>query len=134
MKVLGFPELNLELVERERIIGLGGQGNVKCWIHPLPSTTGPDGKVKCHFLLLNLDRYNRGKVIKIDITVLAPDNKGSWLISGTGKKKKKKKKRPLQSSAKGSKASHQNSSSQTSLLRFTPLNEAIISRTSTSSL
>lgn len=62
MKVLGFPELKVELWERAWRMDSYEEGSVWCWIHPLPSTIGPDGKLECHFPILNLDNYQRGKV------------------------------------------------------------------------
>lgn len=73
LKLLGFPELSIELLERGWTVGSPRLGKVRCLIHPLPSTDG-----KPDFPPLNLNNYRRGKATKIDITVLAPDTKAWW--------------------------------------------------------
>lgn len=88
MKRLGYPELQIEALERQWYKGSPRLGSVKCWINPLPSTRDSDGKVDCHFPPLNLHQYQRGQVTKIDITVLAPDDKVSWSTNFLGVKKK----------------------------------------------
>lgn len=86
MKRLGYPEMQIEVLERQWYKGSPRLGSVKCLINPLPSTRGPDGKVNCHFPPLNLDQYQRGRVTKIDITVLAPDDEVFWPTRVFGKK------------------------------------------------
>lgn len=88
MKRLGYPEMQVEVLERQWYKGSPRLGSVKCLINPLPSTRDADGKVDCHFPPLNLDQYQRGRVTKIDITVLAPDNEVSWSTNFLGEKKK----------------------------------------------
>lgn len=72
-KFLGFPELSIESLERGWTVGSPRLGKVRCLIHPLPSADG-----KPNFPPLNLNDYRRGKVTKIDITVLAPDMRAWW--------------------------------------------------------
>lgn len=88
MKRLGYPEMQIEVIERQWYKGSPRPGSVKCLINPLPSTRDADGKVDCHFPPLNLDQYQRGQVTKIDITVLAPDDEVSWSTNFLGEKKK----------------------------------------------
>lgn len=74
VKTLGFPKLDIELYERSWNTGPVKSGSVRIIIYPLPSSTGPDGGLKCHFPTIDLDQYRRGEFMKIDATILAPDS------------------------------------------------------------
>ncbi|ODM15456.1 hypothetical protein SI65_09059 [Aspergillus cristatus] len=89
LKTLGFPRLDIELYERGWNTGPVKSGSVRIIIYPLPSSTGPDGGIKCHFPTIDLDQHRRGEVTKIDVTILAPDSKVSWETRGTTKKEDK---------------------------------------------
>lgn len=73
LKVLGFPELIVELLERGWTVGSRNPGKVRCLINPLPSI-----ERRIDFPPLNLNKNRRGKVTKIDITVIAPDTETRW--------------------------------------------------------
>lgn len=78
LKTLGFPGLSIEIQKRGWMTGPVELGTVRCLIDPLPSTTKPDGSVDCRFPRIGLNKYRRGTITKIDITVLAPDDEVSW--------------------------------------------------------
>lgn len=89
LETLGFPRLDIELHERGWNTGPVKLGSVKLFVYPLPSSTGPDGGIKCHLPKINLDQHRRGKITKIDVTILAPDNDVSWETRGTTNKEDK---------------------------------------------
>jgi len=63
-------------------------GTMRCLIDPLPSTTRLDGSVDCRFPPVDLNKYRRGTIIKIDITVLAPSAEVSWSTTQPSKDNK----------------------------------------------
>lgn len=78
LKTLGFPGLSVEVQKRGWMTGPVELGTVRCLIDPLPSTTKPDGSVDCRFPPVDLNKYRRGIITQIDITVLAPDDEVPW--------------------------------------------------------
>lgn len=72
LRRLGLPGLEVEL--RERGWGMGKQalGSVSVFVQPLASK--PDKTGGYAFPKIDLDKFRRGKVKRIDIIVLAPDD------------------------------------------------------------
>lgn len=89
LETLGFPKLDIELHERGWNTGTIKLGSVRFFVYPLPSSTGPNGGIKCHLPKINLEQHRRGKITKIDVTILAPDNDISWETRGTTDKEDK---------------------------------------------
>lgn len=89
LETLGFPRLDIELHKRGWNTGPVRLGSVKLFVYPLPSSTGPNGGIKCHLPKINLDQHRRGKITKIDVTILAPDNDVSWETRGMTNKEDK---------------------------------------------
>lgn len=78
LRKLGFPGLKIELLQRGWMTGPANLGTVRCLIDPLPSVIKLDGSIDCRFPSINLNRYSRDQIARIDITVLAPDDEVSW--------------------------------------------------------
>lgn len=87
LEKLGFPPLLVELQKRGWTTGPAEQGTVLLLIQSLPSTTKPDGSIYCPFPDFNLNKHQMGDIIKIDITILAPDDKIPWRSNTTCPKK-----------------------------------------------
>ncbi|KAJ5113864.1 hypothetical protein N7456_002398 [Penicillium angulare] len=70
---LGLPPLSLELHKRGWTVGPIEMGSVSFKIHPLSSLVNEQGIPETHFPKIKIMAHERGKITKIDLTVLAPD-------------------------------------------------------------
>lgn len=67
-KRLGFPPAEVILHKRGWSTGVVGMGSVSFVLNPLESSKLP------HFPPINIMEFDRGKITRIDITILAPDD------------------------------------------------------------
>ncbi|KAJ5737587.1 uncharacterized protein N7483_002712 [Penicillium malachiteum] len=70
---LGLPPLSISLHKRGWTVGPIEMGSVNFLIHPLSSSKNERGILDTCFPQINIMDYERRKIIRIDVTVLAPD-------------------------------------------------------------
>ncbi|KAJ5702534.1 hypothetical protein N7488_010082 [Penicillium malachiteum] len=78
---LGLPPLSISLHKRGWTVGPIEMGSVSFLIHPPSSSKNEQGILDTCFPQINIMDYERGKITRIDVTVLAPD-----VIIANGKK------------------------------------------------
>lgn len=82
LKRLGLPDLELRLHKRGWITGPRDLGTVSVLVHLASGSGAPQGNHG--FPPINLNEHRRGRVTKIDVTVLAPDNSIIVPTNGAG--------------------------------------------------
>jgi RNA 3'-terminal phosphate cyclase (ATP) len=96
---VGLPPITVQLEKRGWASGKVQMGKVIFAIDPLRRGTKSNGGTpSCDFPAIDLHQFRRGKISKIDITILAPDDQLGKSDQGSGRTKRNQK---LESSQQG---------------------------------